>query len=310
MLSSNKNGLINSKRKGFSLLEIVMSLGLIALFIIPLGNMVLGTVKINKSAEDKQQAGVLLQETVELIKQEQLPVNINEHILLSNAVKVERAEDTVVNGENKPTFNISTTGNKNGISLEGVIVESSVISSPNSIIKENVDGTVYFSGNNQGMITVADRKTTSDKFLEDIINGGNLLFSKSLSNSLDIEAQNNSNTILRINSQERKLSEFQNNSLLVILDNEKSKLELNITNKNQTQRYKIYLYNKLKDTDSGDILLTVHSPGSGNKNMGVELINITSSNGGNSNEIKMYSVNLIAVKNGKTLENITLDFVK
>ena len=49
---STKKVFKSRKKKGLSLLEIVVSLGLIALFIIPAGNMVLGTVKVNKAAEN------------------------------------------------------------------------------------------------------------------------------------------------------------------------------------------------------------------------------------------------------------------
>lgn len=59
-----------NKKKGFTLVEVVVSISILAIIVSPILSMVLTSVKINKSSENKQKALYIAQQTVEKQKSE------------------------------------------------------------------------------------------------------------------------------------------------------------------------------------------------------------------------------------------------
>lgn len=102
-------------KKGFTLLEIAISLGLMAIILIPTGNMVMGSVKTNKSAENKQQASMLLQETVEYLK---TASDLNDQMLIEHGIEVVR--DSSKDADGKEYYKINRINpNEYGFTVEG-----------------------------------------------------------------------------------------------------------------------------------------------------------------------------------------------
>ncbi|SHJ71255.1 prepilin-type N-terminal cleavage/methylation domain-containing protein [Clostridium cavendishii DSM 21758] len=60
---------MKKKKKGLTLLEVVISLAIFAILLIPLANLILTSVKINRAAEEKQQAKIAAQKSMEALKQ-------------------------------------------------------------------------------------------------------------------------------------------------------------------------------------------------------------------------------------------------
>lgn len=59
---------VKNKEKGFTLIEVLISLAILAMVIVPMLSMVLGSVKTNKAGEDKEKALYVAQEYVEKFK--------------------------------------------------------------------------------------------------------------------------------------------------------------------------------------------------------------------------------------------------
>lgn len=59
---------MKSKRKGMTLLEVIVSIAILGIIIVPMSNMILTSVKTNKRGEDKQQAVYLAQQVLEAFK--------------------------------------------------------------------------------------------------------------------------------------------------------------------------------------------------------------------------------------------------
>jgi prepilin-type N-terminal cleavage/methylation domain-containing protein len=59
---------INGKKKGLTLIEVLISLTILSIIVIPISNLVLSSVKLNKSGEDKQKAVTIAQQIIEEVK--------------------------------------------------------------------------------------------------------------------------------------------------------------------------------------------------------------------------------------------------
>lgn len=86
---------LNKKKKGISLLEIVISIAILAIISIPISAMILTSVKTNKNSEDKQKAALLGQQILEEIRSQKIDINYDK-FELSNNIKLEKVfnEDT------------------------------------------------------------------------------------------------------------------------------------------------------------------------------------------------------------------------
>ncbi|GKU32019.1 hypothetical protein CFB3_41270 [Clostridium folliculivorans] len=60
--------LMKNKKKGMTLLEVIISIAILGIIIVPMSNMILTSVKTNKRGEDKQQAVYLAQQVLEAFK--------------------------------------------------------------------------------------------------------------------------------------------------------------------------------------------------------------------------------------------------
>jgi len=283
----NKVTKSRKSKKGFTLLEVIISFALISIILIPIANLVLTSVKINKSTENKQQAKAVLQETIENIKavdnfSSALSKPLNNGITLSEAT----GED------NKLVYSIS--GEINGFSIEGSIKEQSQVIN-NKVSEMEVDRTIYF---HHGSISISNGKEVIEEAIKKLSDN---LATPSEEVFIQMKEAGEINvtyggSIIAIPKPEAK-------SLLICLneDSEK-KLNLSVENKSHTENLKIYLYNGEKVSERQDVIISKF-------NGQVELIEGVQHSEDIINE-KLYFVELSANKNGEVVENMNLELLK
>lgn len=283
----NKVTKSRKSKKGFTLLEVIISFALISIILIPIANLVLTSVKINKSTENKQQAKAVLQETIENIKaidnfSSALSKPLNNGITLSEAT----GED------NKLIYSIS--GEINGFSIEGYIKEQSQVIN-NKVSEMEVDRTIYF---HHGSLSISNGKEVIG---EDIKKLSDNLATPSEEVFIEMKEAGEINvtyggSIIAIPKPETK-------SLLICLneDSEK-KLNLSVENKSHTENLKIYLFNGEKVSERQDVIISKF-------NGQIELIEGVQHSEDIINE-KLYFVELSANKDGEVVENMNLELLK
>ncbi len=283
----NKVAKSRKSKKGFTLLEVIISFALISIILIPIANLVLTSVKINKSTENKQQAKAVLQETIENIKaidnfSSALSKPLNNGITLSEAT----GED------NKLVYSIS--GEINGFSIEGSIKEKSQVIN-NKVSEMEVDRTIYF---HHGFISISNGKEVIGEAIKKLSDN---LATPSEEVFIEMKEAGEINvtyggSIIAIPKPEAK-------SLLICLneDSEK-KLNLSVENKSHTENLKIYLFNGEKVSERQDVIISKF-------NGQIELIEGVQHSEDIINE-KLYFVELRANKNGEVVENMNLELLK
>lgn len=282
---------VSAKNKGFTLLELVISLALIAILIIPISNLVLGSVKINKAGEDKQQAGLKLQEVIENIKSVDLPKNVDEKIEVGNGVYV------VKNGEG--TFSISDSNDKD-IEIEGTIEEVEDGEVEKGIGSKKVDGAIYYDGASEKVRISSFAK--EEKQIKDAVNEGGNSFIDIKDSKLNVVMDKLGN--IQVFNTDKKTDQFvgnTNNSMIICLDDKsKNKLNISIENEGFEKELTIYLYGK--EGASKDDLILKQFKGK---------INMISTMGEKSLQVmEKYKVEIKATKKGKQLESTSFTTIK
>lgn len=283
----NKVTKSRKSKKGFTLLEVIISFALISIILIPIANLVLTSVKINKSTENKQQAKAVLQETIENIKaidnfSSALSKPLNNGITLSEAT----GED------NKLVYSIS--GEINGFSIEGSIKEKSQVIN-NKVSEMEVDRTIYF---HHGSISISNGKEVIGEAIKKL--SDNLA---TPSEEVFIEMKETGEINVTYGGSIIAIPKPEAKSLLICLneDSEK-KLNLSVENKSHTENLKIYLFNGEKVSERQDVIISKF-------NGQIELIEGVQHSEDIINE-KLYFVELRANKNGEVVENMNLELLK
>ncbi len=283
----NKVTKSRKSKKGFTLLEVIISFALISIILIPIANLVLTSVKINKSTENKQQAKAVLQETIENIKaidnfSSALSKPLNNGITLSEAT----GED------NKLIYSLS--GEINGFSIEGSIKEKSQVVN-NKVSEMEVDRTIYF---NKGSISISNGKEVIGEAIKKL--SDNLA---TPSEKVFIEMKETGEINVTYGGSIIAIPKPEAKSLLICLNEDgEKKLNLSVENKSLKENLKIYLYNKKKVSERQDVIIS--------KFIGqVELIEGVHHSEDIINE-KLYFVELSANKNGEVVENMNLELLK
>lgn len=274
-------------KKGFTLLEVIISFALISIILIPIANLVLTSVKINKFTENKQQAKAVLQETIENIKAID---NLSSFISkpLNNGITLSEATGE----DNKLIYSLS--GEVNGFSIEGSIKEKSVVTN-NKISEMQVDRTIYF---HHGSLSISNGKEVIGKAIKKL--SDNLA---TPSEEVFIEMKEAGEIDVTYGGSIIAIPKPEAKSLLICLneDSEK-KLNLSVENKNRTENLKIYLFNGEKVSERQDVIISKF-------NGQIELIEGVQHSDDVINE-KLYFVDLKANKNGEVVENMNLELLK
>ncbi|MEG1255825.1 type II secretion system protein [Clostridium sp.] len=303
MLTS-KNTKPRTKKKGFTLLEVIISFALISILLIPISNMILSSVKINKMTENKQQAKALLQDTVENIKLiDKLPETMGENVTLDNGVTITRTEDIVVDEESKATYAVASSENDKGFSIEGTIRLKSVTSS-NENNKKLIDRAIYF---NNGLISVSDASSKIETALNKgagylAVKGDSIAIKVDDTGKINMVYGESENEIKNEIKNEINIASPENNALLICLDDEKNDLKVSINNESATKQMKVYLYKKGESSKRDDITL-LDFKGQ------LELITGILKDSEVKNT-RIYSVELKAKKNNEAVETMSFDVIK
>ncbi|WP_346961767.1 type II secretion system protein [Clostridium sp.] len=274
-------------KKGFTLLEVIISFALISIILIPIANIVLTSVKINKTTENKQQAKAVLQETVE---------NIKAIDSLSSAVSTPLTNgitlSEITGEDNKSIYSLS--GNVNGFSIKGSIKENSVVTN-NKVSEMKVDRTIYFY---DGSISISNGKGIIGEAIKKSI--GN---SAIPSEEVTIEMKESGGINVTCEKSIIVIPKPEDNALLICLNEDSDKkLNLSVENNSKAEKLKIYLYNGEKVSERQDVIISKF-------NGQVELIEGVKDSEDIINE-KLYFVELTADKNGEVVETMNLELLK
>ncbi|WP_160675232.1 prepilin-type N-terminal cleavage/methylation domain-containing protein [Clostridium sp. C8-1-8] len=98
------------KKMGMTLLEVIISIAIIGIMLIPISNIILTSVKVNKNGEDKQQAVYLAQQVVDGLK---------------NVSSFENAR-IILNNDNSNGLQINAAGTSGSISIGSYRVNVSI----------------------------------------------------------------------------------------------------------------------------------------------------------------------------------------
>lgn len=274
-------------KKGFTLLEVIISFALISIILIPIANIVLTSVKINKTTENKQQAKAVLQETVENIKAiDSLASAVSTPLTNGITLSETTGED------NKSIYSLS--GNVNGFSIEGSIKENSVVTN-NKVSEMKVDRTIYFY---DGSISISNGKGIIGEAIKKSI--GN---SAIPSEEVTIEMKESGEINVTYGKSIIAIPKPEDNALLICLNEDSDKkLNLSVENNSKAEKLKIYLYNGEKVSERQDVIISKF-------NGQVELIEGVKDSEDIINE-KLYFVELTADKNGEVVETMNLELLK
>ncbi|WP_346936697.1 type II secretion system protein [Clostridium sp.] len=284
---TNKVTKPRKSKKGFTLLEVIISFALISIILIPIANIVLTSVKINKTTENKQQAKAVLQETVE---------NIKAIDSLSSAVSTPLTNGITLSettGEdNKLIYSLS--GNVNGFSIEGYIKENSVVTN-NKVSEMKVDRTIYFY---DGSISISNSKGIIGEAIKKSIDNSAIP-----SEEVTIEMKESGEINVTYGKSIIAIPKPEDNALLICLNEDSDKkLNLSVENNSKAEKLKIYLYNGEKVSERQDVIISKF-------NGQVELIEGVKDSEDIINE-KLYFVELTADKNGEVVETMNLELLK
>lgn len=313
-------------KKGFTLLEIVISLGLMSIILIPTGNMVLTSVKNNKAGENKQQASVLLQETIEYIKTAE---ELKAGTVLPNGVEL----TTISEVEGVPkTYSIKSKDvNGYGIGIDGTIDVQHItneITTPGNIVggdlgKSNMEmvfkpkqNKMYFTGEQVALKTAIESEAPG------------IVFNKSFAMEnkvMNITVNGKGNIV--VNGRDDVFKEHQDiksrNILMVVNEGDSPVKLTGRINGNGLGAFNIYIYIKSKiesqPVTNPQVKDYIISTIDGTVNVfflnsidgiedeydawtGITATSISSTT--------LYSINMDALKNGNKLESVSLDIAK
>lgn len=152
------------RKKGYTLLELVMALGIIGIVMVPLASSLLTSVTSNKMAEKKQESKQISQEIIEKLRNlgdvKEMTLNVG-----ANSDQVEIKEESPLD---KTKFSIS--GNVGDIELSGSISKMDVgeiKEQSDEYAKKQVDILFYIDNNSIRYSYDASIKKTIDKHISD-----------------------------------------------------------------------------------------------------------------------------------------------
>jgi prepilin-type N-terminal cleavage/methylation domain-containing protein len=140
------------KKKGLTLIEILISLTILAIIVIPISNLVLSSVKLNKSGEDKQKAVTIAQQIIEELK---AAPKLESSMELSNGLTLTAIEGSTDSYQGTKLINNEFTAAVTVSPKTG----SGAVSQPTSTLSYDAD--ILIGGNDSTGLTA--------QFKEDII---------------------------------------------------------------------------------------------------------------------------------------------
>ncbi|WP_055071567.1 prepilin-type N-terminal cleavage/methylation domain-containing protein [Clostridium massiliamazoniense] len=199
MLKCNKKILkkLKQKKKGFTLLEIVVALAVIGIMIVPLGGALLTSVKTNKMGEIKQESKLISQEIIEKIRsfgdiKDSMTFNVGKE--QGDSISITK------NSSNNKLYNVtgSLTDSEGATMVEGEIIEQ-------GDLKEDFGSKKYLSEKFGLFIYIQNHKEnnkisiykSSGKTIDEYLNDTpNTVIENSMDLKIEIGDTNNKNKLL------------------------------------------------------------------------------------------------------------------
>lgn len=149
------------KKKGATLLELVIALAIISIMMVPITNSVLQSVRINKKAEDLKRAKLMGQQVVENLR--------NQDVIESGQIlKVSNNELEISSRDIAGEFNVESVAEVDGFRVDGIIKTESIIVS-DQYYDVMVGGFLVIDGNNiYYKEATNDYKTFSDFYVQSV----------------------------------------------------------------------------------------------------------------------------------------------
>lgn len=138
------------RHKGFTIIEVLISLAIFAIIAIPLSMMVLQSVKINKQSEVKQQSMMVVQNLIESIKS--LP---DEEILKSSSIQISTDGTLDINKNKDGIFEVS--GTVKGYNVGGHIKPLNKYEYQNNKSDISKDINIYIKEDSQIVLDIKDK---------------------------------------------------------------------------------------------------------------------------------------------------------
>lgn len=264
------------KKKGFTLLEVLIGLAVLSILLIPTANIILSTVKNVKQNQDKQQARLLAQKTIEEIK----AIDSISEVTLSNGVKI-------IKSQTSPSYYMSSV--IDGFNIAGEI-------KLNQLLTDNYDDltskavSCIIEVNKQDIKYSYSQPMSIEKYLNETIPQNSLTDIENLKITLD-------NSNISINSNFYNISSTA--PIIVLLNEDRSSNSLtpvSITIENESDNNcEVYIVgNSGIDIDKNYTINYIK----GDVSVYTSTINT------DSREKGIYSVSLTVTKDSKVLENI------
>lgn len=220
------------KKRGATIVELLVSLAIFVIIMIPVTMLILSSVHFSKRAEQKQQSMIIAQNIVEQIKS----TNNNDLIygnlgLKVNGKTIKCLQDT--------KGNLNIHGNYKGYNISGNVE----FISTNQKVNQKKDMNIYINEDNgQIAFSVLDKNN-------------NILMEKTMIENSIINIQDNQNNILINNYEILKNNNLQKDiSVAIFFDNEKYANKYNVSvDNNCTDKFNVYIYRKKGKTLKPDV---------------------------------------------------------
>lgn len=234
---------VYKRKKGISLIEILISIAILAIISIPISGMILTSVKTNKESEDKQKATLLGQQILEEIRSKTIDIKSDE-IILSTGVKLNKTFDEE---HKKYSFNTTNSDEEyNGFCTNVTLEQYSDLGVDEYKLKTNYDLEISIDKKNTNFII-----SVNDEELE--INELDNIKILIINNQEDIQLNINGFFIREFN----KKFDSKSGSINIKLNNDDlySKISIEVIN-NRDDSMTVYLDNtNTKDNDTKNILI-------------------------------------------------------
>lgn len=275
-----------NKKKGSTLLEVVISIAILAILIVPLSNMIIASIKINKKGEQKQEAKLLSQEIIEKIRSEG-NVKENDKFLGNDSGDI-----LSIKADNKDKNQFSIEGTINDLKVGGEITK-----------RANVDNGDKYIHEDLAILIVI----TKDKIQYKNVISSNVNIKKILNQKLE-ELNNNKSIDFKINADGKNgtlngmpLDINENGKIAIYIKEpriEKDKVTVKIKNLSKNNRYVLFFKNKRNEKTTTKNNISEESF------LDIEKLNLIQDINYSEEDINkgLYTVNINIEKNGQVLE--------
>ena len=287
---------LKNKKKGVTLIEIIMSIALLAIVSIPIGQMLLTAVRTSKEGQDKQEATLIGQEILEEIRAKEFEVD---GVTLSSGIIIDKVNDS------KYEIDPATMESVDGFTIDINLTEDNKINFNEDLEPTEYDGILYMKKDeisNTKIVISANEDFSGTRNLEyDVTIPNNVLTIKNSNNNMDITIGNNTSKKITI----PKDSEDKSGSIKLVLGYNLKDLKTNIDIKNKMSDDKVmnlYLAANEKTVDSTGNQLDTRLITVGNSDGVMRVYNNYKDSIESDEKMgQVYKVDIIVKKGNKTL---------